>query len=62
MNRVKAKYYPIAKKVKIDANSTEFYPEYLKYLFEYLRIPATATIVFKDITIKGGIQQWLKQK
>lgn len=56
-----AQYYPKVKKVKIDANSTDFYPQYLKYLFEYLKIPQNATIVFKDKTIVGGIKAWLKE-
>lgn len=53
-------YYPKSRKVKIDANSTDFYPAYVKYLFEYLRIPTNATIIFKDRTIKG-IETWLKE-
>lgn len=62
MNKLlNARYYPKIKKVKIDANSTEFYPQYLKYLFEYLKIPQNATIVFKDRTIKGGIEAWLQE-
>ena len=61
MNKTKAQYYPKVNKVKIDANSTEFYPQYLKYLFEYLKIPQNATIIFKDKTIIGGIKAWLKE-
>lgn len=56
-----AQYYPKVNKVKINANSTDFYPQYLKYLFEYLKIPQNATIVFKDKTIVGGIKAWLKE-
>ena len=56
-----AKYYPTTNTVRIKANSTEFYPQYLKYLFSYLNIPLNATIIFLDKTIKGGIEQWLKQ-
>ena len=59
--KIKAQYYPKVKKVKIDANSTDFYPQYLKYLFEYLKIPQNATIVFNDKTIIGGIQKWLQE-
>lgn len=61
MKTPKAQYYPKVKKVKIDANSTDFYPLYVKYLFEYLKIPQTATIVFNDRTIKGGVEAWLKE-
>ncbi len=62
MKRCQARYYPTVNKVKIDANSTEFYPQYLKYLFEYLKIPQNATIVFKDITVIGGVTKWLENK
>ena len=61
-NKALVQYYPKIKKVKINKNSTEFYPLYLKYLFEYLKIPQTATIIFKDKTIIGGIEMWLKEK
>lgn len=54
-------YYPKVNKVKINANSTDFYPQYLKYLFEYLKIPQDATIVFLDKTIKKGIKEWLQE-
>lgn len=57
-----ATYYPSKNKVKIKANSTDFYPQYLKYLFEYLKIPTNATIVFNDKTIKGGINNWLNKE
>jgi hypothetical protein len=59
-NKTTVQFYPKVNKVKIDANSTEFYPQYLKYLFEYLKIPQNATIIFKDKTIIGGINEWLK--
>ena len=59
-NKSTVQFYPKVNKVKIDANSTEFYPQYLKYLFEYLKIPQNATIIFKDKTIIGGINEWLK--
>lgn len=59
-NKATVQFYPKINKVKIDANSTEFYPQYLKYLFEYLKIPQNATIIFKDKTIIGGINEWLK--
>lgn len=55
------RYYPKVNKVKINANSTDFYPQYLKYLFEYLKIPQDATIVFLDKTIKKGIKEWLQE-
>lgn len=61
MQTCEAKYYPSANTVKIKAKSAEFIPEYLKYLFEYLKIPQNAKIVFLDKTIKGGIQEWLQQ-
>jgi hypothetical protein len=59
-NKTTVQFYSKVNKVKIDANSTEFYPQYLKYLFEYLKIPQNATIIFKDKTIIGGINEWLK--
>jgi hypothetical protein len=59
-NKTTVQYYPKVNKVKIDADSTAFYPQYLKYLFEYLKIPQNATIIFKDKTIIGGINEWLK--
>ena len=46
-NKATVQFYPKVNKVKIDANSTAFYPQYLKYLFEYLKIPQNATIIFK---------------
>lgn len=58
--KCKAKYYPTTNSVSINAKSTDFYPLYLKYLFEYLKIPQNATIRFKDKTIKGGLIEWLK--
>ena len=57
---VSAKYSPSSNTVRIKALSKDFYPQYLEYLFEYLKIPKNATIVFKDKTIEGGIKQWLK--
>ena len=59
-NKTTVQFYPKVNKVKIDADSTAFYPQYLKYLFEYLKIPQNATIIFKDKTIIGGINEWLK--
>lgn len=61
-NKASVRYYPKVKKVKINTDSTAFYPAYLKYLFEYLKIPQTATIIFKDRTIIGGVEAWLKEK
>ena len=57
----KAKYSPTTNTIRIKAKSTEFIPEYLKYLFEYLKIPQNATIVFTDKKIIGGITAWLQQ-
>ena len=62
MKKVSAKYYASVNKVKIKAKSTEFYPQYLYYLFIYLKIPLNATIVFTDKTIVGGITALLNQK
>lgn len=58
---VTAKYFPAANSVRIPINSTEVYPKYMKYLFEYLKIPQDAKIVFKDRTIEGGVKEWLKE-
>lgn len=60
--KVEFKYFPTANTVRIRANSTDFYPMYLKYVLEYLKIPQNAKIVFKDKTIEGGIKQWLNQE
>lgn len=60
-SKTSVKYYPKVKKVKIDTESTAFYPQYLKYLFEYLKIPQNATIIFKDKTIVGGVDAWIKE-
>jgi hypothetical protein len=62
MEKATATYYPSVNKVKINANSTQFIPGYVKYLFEYLKIPQNATIQFKDKTIKGGVVAWLKEE
>ena len=56
------RYFPSANTVRIKANSTDFYPQYLKYVLEYLKIPQNATLVFKDKVIEGGIKQWLNQE
>lgn len=61
-NKTTVRYFPTSNRVRISANSTEFYPMYVKYLFEYLKIPKNATIQFKDKTINGGIEEWLNQK
>lgn len=53
-------YFPSSNTVRIKADSTDFYPLYLKYLFEYLNIPQNAKIIFLDKTIPGGIEEWLK--
>ena len=61
MKKTTARYYPKVNKVRINADSTEFAPKYVKYLFEYLRIPQNATIIFNDKTIKGGVEKWLQE-
>ena len=60
-NTLPAQYYHKSNTIKINANSTDFYPQYLKYVFEYLKIPQNAKIVFNDKTITGGIQAWLQE-
>lgn len=60
-NKITVQFYPKVNKVKINADSTAFYPQYLKYLFEYLKIPQNATIIFKDKTISKGIEAWIKE-
>lgn len=60
MKKIKVKYFPKSKSIHIPAESTKFYPLYLKYLFEYLRIPQNATIHFTDKTIIGGVETLLK--
>lgn len=62
MKQCTAKYSPTTNTVHINANSTDFYPRYAMYLFEYLKIPKNATIVFKDRTIKEGINAWLAEE
>lgn len=57
-----AKYSPSTNRVTLKIKSTEVLPQYLKYLFEYLKIPQNATLVFNDKTIKGGVEEWLKQE
>lgn len=54
-------YYPKAKNVRVKALSTNFYPMYVKYMFEYLKIPLNVKITFNDRTIEGGIEAWLKE-
>ena len=54
-------YYPSTNIVKINVSSSEVYPIYLKYVFEYLKIPADADIIFKDRRIVGGVRQWRKE-
>ena len=61
MKKATVKYYPVKNKVKISAKSTDIYPGYAKYLFEYLKIPQNATIVFEDRTIVGGVEKWLQE-
>ena len=59
--KIKAHYSPTKNTIYIPADSTEFYPGYVKYLFEYLKVPQNAHIVFNDRTIKGGVEAWLKE-
>lgn len=59
MPKVTIAYAKSSKKIKIDANSTDFYPMYLKYLLIYLKLPTNATLVFNDTTIPGGVEAWL---
>ena len=61
-NKTTATYFPKSNRVRIKAKSTEFYPQYLKYLFEYLKIPTKATIIFNDKTIEGGLDAWLSKE
>lgn len=61
MKKAQVRYFPSIKTVKIRARSTEFYPMYVKYLFEYLKIPQNATIQFLDRTIIGGVEKWLQE-
>lgn len=60
--KVIVRYYPSVNRVRINAKSKEVYKTYLQYKFEILKIPSNATIIFKDKTIQGGIEQWLKQE
>ena len=62
MKKVNAKYSPTTNTITIKAKSTDFYPEYLKYVFVYLKIPQNAKIVFTDRTIPKGITQWLAEE
>lgn len=58
---VSISYNKQRKTIRIKAESREFYPQYLKYLLEYLKLPLNATIIFTDKTIKGGIERWLTE-
>ena len=62
MKQATARYYPSTNKLKINGKSTQFYKTYIKYLFVYLRVPYNATIVFKDRTFTGGLEEWLQKK
>ena len=60
-NKVSVRYFPAANTVRIKTESKNILPLYAKYLFQYLKIPLNATIRFTDRTIKGGINEWLKE-
>ena len=45
---VKVTYNSETNTVYFDAEKEKFIPGYLKYLLEYLKIPANATLVFKS--------------
>lgn len=62
MKKVNARYMPSTNTVYIKAKSTDFYPQYLSYVFVYLKIPQNAKIVFTDKTIPKGITQWLAEE
>ena len=59
-NNVRIKFFPKSKKVRIYTTSDKFYPRYLKYLLEYLKIPSGIKIQFNDMTIEEGIDLWLQ--
>ena len=52
-NKITAKYSPTTNTVRIKAKSNEITQTYLTYIFEHLKIPHNAKIVFLDKTIKG---------
>lgn len=60
-NKSNAKYSPTTNTVTIKAKSTDFNPDYLKYVFIRLKIPLNAKIVFTDKTFPKGITQWLNK-
>lgn len=60
-HKTTVKYSKTTNRVRIHTSSKEIYPQYLKYLFEYLKIPDTAKIVFDDRTIKGGLKEFLQE-
>lgn len=43
----------LKKTVSINTASTDFVPRYLKYLFEYRRIPNNYKIIFTDKTFEN---------
>ena len=59
--KVSVRYFPSANTIRIATKSTNILPLYAKYLFQYLKLPSNATIRFNDRTIKGGIDEWLKE-
>lgn len=60
MKKINIKYNKRTKMVFIGAKSTEFYPQYLKYMLQYLHIPEDCHLHFTDKTIKGGIEEFVK--
>lgn len=59
--KVPVRYNKSNNTVRIKAESTKFIPDYVNYLFQYLKIPNNAKIIFTDRTIKGGVKEWLKE-
>ena len=58
-NTTNVKYTKYNNTVKMDIHSSQVLPKYLYYVFDYLKIPKNATIVFTDKTVKGGVQHVL---
>lgn len=58
--KVSVKYFPKANSLHIQTKSTDFYPQYLKYYLQYLRIPENAKLIFTDKTFNGGVIEMIK--